>query len=492
MASKNAKFLAIFGATLVSAALFYFGTGLHPMWWLTWFAPLPILYLAGRDRAEISSAALALAAFAALALAGLNMWHYLRALIGVPVAVSLLAVAAPAAVFAVGVLLWRIFLLRGKAWHAALFFPVFWTGISYLSSLDSPHSTFGNLAYTQMNFLPLIQIAAMTGIWGIVFLLWLLPSSIGVFLSPAAESRSKERLIVSVTFVFAIVLIAGAWRLRSPMLISGAARVQLISSDAPQDIFAVNDERALSLISRYADAVPAASSQPADVILLPEKIAKISEAAAGKAKDDLAAAAQRSGADLIVGLDELTLGGRRNEALLFGSNGSIQENYEKHHFIPVLEDGYVTGKNYVTFERPSGIWGIAICKDMDFPGLGRAYGRLGVGLLLVPAWDFTIDGWLHDRMAILRGVEGGYTIARTAKQGLQTVSDSRGRLLLDRRVFREGFVVSSVSVPVAHEDTLYDRWGDWFAWLCCAALVGLLALLASFMMGRPGESGQKK
>jgi len=492
MASKNAELAKIIGASLISAALFYFGTGLHPVWWLTWFAPIPILYLAGRDRAEISSAVLALAAFFASALGDLNMWNYLHALIGLPVGVSVLAVAAPAAVFAVGVLLWRNFLLRGKAWHAAFFLPVFWASVSYLNSLDSPHSTFGNLAYTQMNFLPLIQIAAITGIWGIVFLLWLLPSSIGVFLSPAPSSRVRERVLVTTTFLFAIVLIAGAWRLRSPILITGAVRVQLISSDAPQDIFAANDESALSLISRYADAMPAASSQPADVILLPEKIAKISEAGSEKAKAILADAAKRSGADLVVGMDELTPLGRRNEALLFTSSGSIQENYEKHHFIPVLEAGYVPGRDYVTFERPSGIWGIAICKDMDFPGLGRTYGRLGVGLLLVPAWDFTVDGWLHDRMAILRGVESGYTIARTAKQGLQTVSDSRGRLLFDRRVFHEGFVVSSVSVPVAHEDTLYDRWGDWFEWLCCAALVGLLALLASLMIGRPGEPGPQK
>ena len=49
---------------------------------------------------------------------------------------------------------------------------------------------------------------------------------------------------------------------------------------------------------------------------------------------------------------------------------------------------------------------VAICKDLDYPPLGRAYARAEVGLLLVPAWDFQNDGWLHSRMAVMRGVEG--------------------------------------------------------------------------------------
>ena len=43
-----------------------------------------------------------------------------------------------------------------------------------------------------------------------------------------------------------------------------------------------------------------------------------------------------------------------------------------------------------------------ICKDMDFPLLSRQYGNDGAGLMLVPAYDFVTDGWLHGRMAILK------------------------------------------------------------------------------------------
>jgi hypothetical protein len=51
-----------------------------------------------------------------------------------------------------------------------------------------------------------------------------------------------------------------------------------------------------------------------------------------------------------------------------------------------------------------------------FPALSRQYGKAGVGLLPVPALDFD-DGWLHSRMALLRGVENGMPMARVGSQG---------------------------------------------------------------------------
>jgi apolipoprotein N-acyltransferase len=114
---------------------------------------------------------------------------------------------------------------------------------------------------------------------------------------------------------------------------------------------------------------------------------------------------------------------------------------------------------------------------MDFPALSRQYGAKGVGLLLVPAWDFTLDGWLHGRMAVMRGVESGFTIARAAKQGLLTVSDDRGRILAQSDAATVHFASLVAAAPVHHDDTLYTRWGDWFAWLDVAAVIGLLVSL---------------
>ncbi len=62
-------------AVTLSALGWWFGSGLQPIWWLTWLAPLPVLLLATRVRARCS----AMAAFAAYAIGGVNQWNYLHA-----------------------------------------------------------------------------------------------------------------------------------------------------------------------------------------------------------------------------------------------------------------------------------------------------------------------------------------------------------------------------------------------------------------------------
>jgi apolipoprotein N-acyltransferase len=73
----------------------------------------------------------------------------------------------------------------------------------------------------------------------------------------------------------------------------------------------------------------------------------------------------------------------------------------------------------------------------------------------------------------MRGVEGGYAIAHTAKDGFLTVTDDRGRILgevrTDLRTNGESFASLLVDVPLRH-----DQYGTWFPWMA-----GLLMLAAS-------------
>jgi apolipoprotein N-acyltransferase len=111
---------------------------------------------------------------------------------------------------------------------------------------------------------------------------------------------------------------------------------------------------------------------------------------------------------------------------------------------------------------------------MDFPGLSRQYARDGAGLMLVPAWDFVADGWLHGRMAILRGVEDGFSIARAPKQGILTVSDDRGRVLAEQVTGAVPFATVVGSVAAPNQPTFYDRFGNWFPLLDLPVAILLL------------------
>src|SRR5262249_40491124 len=164
MRSRKLFLIAIAG--LVSAVLAYVGTGLHPIWWALWLAPIPVLAIASRLR---GSAAFLLGATTWL-IGEMNQWNYVTHEIELPLPILILYFVAPAVVFGFAVLFVRSFIRRRSLFMASLAFPVYWVTYEYLTAIASPHSTWGNLAYTQMNCVPVIQIASITGLWGITFI----------------------------------------------------------------------------------------------------------------------------------------------------------------------------------------------------------------------------------------------------------------------------------------------------------------------------------
>jgi apolipoprotein N-acyltransferase len=108
---------------------------------------------------------------------------------------------------------------------------------------------------------------------------------------------------------------------------------------------------------------------------------------------------------------------------------------------------------------------------MDFTPLSRKYGKVGVGLMLVPGWDFNVDRSWHGHMAIMRGVEDGFGVVHAAKNGYLTVSDNRGRVVAETRSDAADFATLLSTVPAVHSATVYLLLGDWFGWLACALLV---------------------
>jgi apolipoprotein N-acyltransferase len=453
-------------AVATSAAAFFFGTGLHPLWFLTWLAPLPVLWAASRLRAWPAFGF----AFGAYALGGLNMWAYFRLV--APLPVTLLAILAPGLVFAWLVVVHRSLVLRGYLLRAAFSLPILWTAYEFLAEFHSPHSTFGNLAYTQMDCLPVLQIVSITGIWAVSFVVFLLPSAAAAWLAPGASAH-RSRLITAVALVYVAVLGYGLIRLHTTPT-APRVTVGLIASDVPANRFPSGAET-VRLIAAYAGQVPALASQGAQVVVIPEKLGRIDSDDLKTADAILAQTAEVTHVYILAGFQHMP---NLNEARLYSPQGTLAATYEKHHMLPAFDSDLLPGTKRVLIDHPSGRWGVEICKDMDFPHLSMQYANDGAALMLVPAWDFVSDGWLHGRMAILRGVEDGFSLARAPKEGILTVTDDRGRVLAERSSGAAPFATLVASVPVVNERTLYDRTGNWFPLFDVpAALVLLFSLL---------------
>jgi apolipoprotein N-acyltransferase len=466
---RSRKLFLITVACLVSAAFAYLGTGLHPIWWALWLAPIPALAIAPRLR---GSAAFLLGAIAWL-IGEINQWNYVRHEIELPPQITVLYFAVPAVVFGLGVLFVRSFIRRRSLFLASLAFPVYWVAYEYLTAMASPHSTWGNLAYTQMNCLPVIQIAGITGLWGISFIVFLFAGAAAALLSGAGGRWQRRVLAVAAGFVVCAVFVFGKWRLQSNPSAQSVS-VTLIARDVPMSVYLGSEEQALELLREYADEVRRVTPAGTQTVVLPEKIGRVSESALIEVDSLYSSTAAATRAAIVLGLVRKTPSGAFNSSRLYSADGKLEANYDKHHLIPGVEPEK-PGDKRVILEESSGNWGLQICKDMDFPELSRDYAVEGANLLLVPAWDFNLDRWLHARMAVLRAVENGFALARSARNGLLTLSDNRGRILAEAITVPGRFVSITGNVSVAREETFYARAGDWFAWLCVAVFVSLLA-----------------
>jgi apolipoprotein N-acyltransferase len=158
--------------------------------------------------------------------------------------------------------------------------------------------------------------------------------------------------------------------------------------------------------------------------------------------------------------------------------------------VPGFEARFKPGDENVVRPILGARFGIAICKDVDFAQLGQAYSRLGVNAMLVPAYDFDRDAWSHASMAVLRGVEGGFSVVRPARHGLLSVSDRYGRIV-DHKASADAAVISlEIAAPLGPgEATYYARFGYWFGWLCVA--FSAFAALSLASPSRKSSTSQK-
>jgi apolipoprotein N-acyltransferase len=463
--------MTVVAAALLSAFAFYLSTGLGELWPLAWIAPVPLLLVANRKRPLIAFAAASVAWF----LGSLNLFSYLSLVMPAPIVLALLA--APAIVFGLVVAVSGAATRRLGPLAGSLVFPAAWTSYEFLLSLVSPHGTALSLGYSQAQWLTLMQIVSVTGLWGVVFLVTCVPSAIAA----AVAYRDSRALVPAVVLLLAAVAFGG-YRLQNADA-SQTIRVGLAVTDTDIGrVFETTDAATtLAIVRGYSDRIDRLARDRAVLIVLPEKMTGVTPASAPEAAAILADAARRSRVTVVAGVNRVATDPRRNVAWVFAPDGRRLVEYDKHHMLPGPETGYLVGAEPAIFAAPGTRAGVAICKDMDFQGWSRAYGQRGVRLLAVPAWDFVVDGGLHFRMALARSIENGFAMVRAAEQGLLTVTDGYGRTIASKTSGADALLVAEVAPgPGA---TFYTGTGDWFGWLA-VGLAAMLAVRSASQVGR--------
>jgi apolipoprotein N-acyltransferase len=336
-----------------------------------------------------------------------------------------------------------------------------------------------------MNVLPVLQSAALGGTPLVVFVVTLPAATAAVAI---VRGRAIRWPAVAYGLPVSLVIAAIAYgnvRLGEVPAMSDV-RVGLVAADGldplPSDPGGASD----STLARYLEGAAVLASRGAALIVLPEKIEIFDDAATTQVQRRLSAWAREHETPLLAGFGVTKGEYRDNVAWLVDRSGDVVANYAKQHLVPLLEMRFRPGDRDVVVELDGRRFGIAICKDMGFPRLARRYGRAGVDAMLIPAWDFGDDGEYHARMAVLRGIEQGFSVIRTANDGLLTVSDPYGRIVAEVRSDQDRVTTLFAAAPVGPVPTVYRRVGDTFGWGCliAVALLGFRRVRANNLRQR--------
>ena len=389
---------------------------------------------------------------------------------------------------------------RLGAFGSTLIFPMAWVAGEFLQSRLSPSATWGSIAYTQYGYLPLMQVAAFIGIWGITFLIAWFASTFDWAWSRGFEWSVVRTPVLTYAAVFGVIVMGGSLRLG--LAPTDRASIRTATLNRPVDLFIPGEitriaegsissgerQRLAGKLTQLHDWFLEGSRREARagarLIVWPETsllIFKEDEPAFLERAQRLAAA---EGVYLAMGMGTVQLGVTlplENKLVLIDPSGRILVSYLKSHAVAGWEAGIMrVGDGRVPVVATSdGRMATAICFDADFPEFIRQAAQGSADLLILPVNDWKEIKDIHFQMAAFRAIENGVPLVRAAASGLSSAFDPWGRLLGVADFFAAGDRTMTVQLPVGNVPTLYARTGDLFAWLCVAALVLTLGIAAA-------------
>ncbi|MBI3312022.1 MAG: apolipoprotein N-acyltransferase, partial [Candidatus Omnitrophica bacterium] len=415
-----------------------------------------------------------------------------------------------------GWLVHRISHLTPHTLHLILI-PSAWVALEYLRSHWLSGLGWNLLGYSQTSLLPLIQLADVTGVWGISFVVVLVNVAIAEALG-LHRFRKKLRMAMSAAGCVTLLWSYGHWRLTQP-LHGPSLKVAVVQGNIPQDE-KWDEAFQQSIVERYSQLTrQAAAADHPQLIIWPETavpdILDITELL----PTSISLLARSVQTPLLVGtpmghvtahaVSDLT-----NSAVSINVDGVIRARYDKLHLVPFGEfipfesicpwlrtilppiGTFTPGHDFTVFQldssRPEtqgpkpGAWSlqprfsVLICFEDLFPDLARQFVQRGAWFLATitnDAWfGNTAAAYQHAQASTFRAVELRVPMVRAANTGWSGCIDAHGRWLNSvhntegQELFVEGVAVCEVTV--GNTPTVYRRWGDWFAWLCMLGCLG--------------------
>jgi len=384
--------------------------------------------------------------------------------------------------------------------------PVLWVSLEYLRSYLLTGFPWSSLGYSQYKVLTFVQLADVTGIYGISFILVAVNGALAdIFL---IRKRVKDMPLFplshtvigfsALVILLLVTVIYGNWRIGQQ--ISGThVRVSIIQGNIEQD---KKWEPAFqrSVMETYADLSHEAALASPSMIVWPETAVPFIYRTDESRTKEFLQAHRNLHTYLLFGsiLYRGDRGGNAyysNSAVLLDKTGNVVYEYDKIHLVPFGEyvplqrvlffvnkivvgvGDYSRGNQYSLAETPFGRFATVICYEIIFPGLVRKF-FTDDGNVLV---NITNDAWFgktpgpyqHFSMAVFRAIENRKPVIRAANTGISGFIDSKGRIISKTELFQK--VVLTCDIKTNDTKSFYTKYGDLFSYLCIVLSIVLLA-----------------
>jgi apolipoprotein N-acyltransferase len=384
-------------------------------------------------------------------------------------------------------------MIRGRSNSFLLLFPVIWVMMEYAQTL-TPFGGFPWLltGYTQSSRLAIIQMADITGVYGLSFLILCMNTAIAWICIPKNRGRVAYVILIAAGFLVAGSLVYGQFSLRYWSNIHPDFNVAMlqgnISIEDPEEIMAEKFQQG------YLQMAEALGTSKIDLLILPESPTPILFQYNTAYRQSLEQLSRRFPLGMIFNnirpAEERE--GYFNSAYFINRKGIVAGVYDKIHLVPfgeyipmrklfffyetIAQDAgdFLAGKDYRIIEiekRPSNA---IICFEAIFPQLVRRFVKNGSQLII----NLTNDGWYgksaapYQHLAItrLRAVENRRYLIRATNSGFSAVIEPCGRIQPTTGLMQKAIGQGRFSFIT--EKSFYSRNGDVFVFLCAIILAG--------------------
>lgn len=388
-------------------------------------------------------------------------------------------------------LIFKIYQLRVMS-YKLLFIPCVWVILEYIRSRLFTGFPWALLAYSQYLNLPVIQIADLTGAWGVSFLVMLINITI------YSAVRRKIKYISPILILLITVAYGYSKISRLPLSTDNSLlRISVIQGNIPQALKWELQTREF-IMNRYFTLSAQANQDKPDLIIWPEAAVPVVLEEVPLYYEMVRNFAQELKTPLLLGALTSRNNLYYNSALLIPSKGEAVSRYDKLHLVPFGEyiplknifpfletvvpiGDFTAGKQYTIFKtanrelRTLNYFAVLICFEDLFAGLSRGFVKKGANCLV----NITNDAWFgrssspyqHLSASVFRAVENRVPVVRAANTGVSGFIAASGKIISlvrdeeGKNIFIGGYATQEISLPKKYL-TFYTRYGDIFILFC--------------------------